>query len=627
MHWEPTLGARVVPDGVRFRVWAPHAKRVTVALETPGQQPRQEVLKQDSDGFHTAVIPGIVAGDWYRYRLDDGPPLPDPASRLQPEGVHGPSVVVDWRAFPWSDGHWSGLPLEQTVLYELHVGTFTPGGTFTAAAERLPYLKDLGVTAVELMPVADFPGRRNWGYDGVALFAPARCYGHPDDLRRLVDAAHQIGLAVHLDVVYNHLGPDGAYQPTFSRFYRSEAHTSPWGAAMNFDGTGSQPVRDWVIENALHWIHEYHLDGLRLDATHTMTDGSGRHILAVLTEAVRHALSGSGRRALVIAEDQSNDVQMLKPEYRGGFGLDAVWSDDFHHEMRRLLARERNGQCSDFSGSAEEIALTASRGWFYSGQHSNYFGRPRGTHAIGIPSSRFVFYLQNHDQIGNWACGNRLHHRIDLAAWRAASLFLLVLPETPLLFMGQEWAAGSPFHFFTDHPLELGRVVGDARRREFAGSRAYAEATASGRIPDPQADVAFFASRLDWSEADREPHASVRRLYRDLLELRREEPTIGGAAHSRLGIAPVGKSTLIVRRRARGGPDWLAVVCFSGGGRVALADYALATRPGTEPWTSILTTEDPPYAPDCVPIELDHAGMVVSFSRPGAVIFRTTAPQ
>ncbi|MFO7692916.1 MAG: malto-oligosyltrehalose trehalohydrolase [Vicinamibacterales bacterium] len=620
--WTPALGAHVVGGATRFRVWAPEAGLVAVITETPGRARREEPLQAENDGFHGAVVEGVSAGERYRYRLDGGQLLPDPASRYQPEGVHGPSAVVDWRSFPWSDGAWTGLPLEETVLYELHVGTFTPEGTFAAAADRLPDLKDLGVTAIELMPVADFPGRWNWGYDGVAPFAPARCYGHPDDLRRLVDAAHRLGLAVHLDVVYNHLGPDGAYQSAFSRDYYSAAHTSPWGAAMNFDGPRSQPVRDYVVENGLHWVHEYHIDGLRLDATHAIVDQSPRHILAVFAASIRESLEGSSRRVQVVAEDHGNLAHMIRPEASGGFGLDALWSDDFHHQMRRRLAGDADGYFADFSGTAQAIARTAERGWFYCGEHSDYFGRRRGTDPTGIPASRFVFFLQNHDQVGNRAFGDRLHARGDWAAWKAASTLLLVLPETPLLFMGQEWAASSPFQYFTDHHPELGRLVRDGRRREFSRFAAFADQAVRERIPDPQSEATFLASRLAWDERAREPHASVRRLYADLLALRRREPTIGGAADSRLEIAADDDGSLLVRRRAQGGPDWLIVVRLAGSGTADLGRHRLAAPPATGSWTVTLTTEDPLYETDPSPITVGAGCDTVSFRRPGAVILR-----
>ncbi|MGH9591850.1 MAG: alpha-amylase family glycosyl hydrolase, partial [Bryobacteraceae bacterium] len=345
----------------------------------------------DGQGFYIATLPGISAGDLYRYRIDGRGPFPDPASRFQPQGVHGPSEIVGWRHFPWKDQGWQGVALEDTILYELHVGSFTPEGTFSAATERLATLKDLGITAVELMPVADFAGRWNWGYDGAAPFAPARCYGTPDDLRRLVDHAHALGLAVHLDVVYNHLGPDGAYQSAFSRFYYSTSHESPWGAGINFDGPHSEPVRDYFIENALRWIHEYHFDGLRLDATHAIVDDSHRHILASISSAVHGLLSSSGRTAHIIAEDVRNLAGMVKPESEAGWALDGVWSDDFHHQMRRALAGDSDGYFQDFDGSLKSIAATARQGWFYTGQLAPYFRKARGTDPAGIPKPKFVF--------------------------------------------------------------------------------------------------------------------------------------------------------------------------------------------------------------------------------------------
>ena len=467
------------------------------------------------------------------------------------------------RRFAWTDAAWTGRALEETILYELHIGTFTPEGTFASAAERLTDLRELGVTAIELMPVADFPGRWNWGYDGVAPFAPARCYGTPDDLRRFVDRAHALGLAVHLDVVYNHLGPDGAYQSAFSRFYYSTIHRSPWGAGINFDGPNSEPVRDYVIQNALRWIHEYHLDGLRLDATHAIVDDSPRHIVASVSSAVQHSLEGTGRTVQVIAEDVRNLAGMMNPESHGGWGLTAVWSDDFHHQMRRALAGDSDGYFQDFDGSTRSIAATARQGWFYTGQHSRYFDKPRGTDPSGLAPSRFVFFLQNHDQIGNRAFGDRIHHKIDLALWRAASALLLMLPESPLLFMGQEWAASTPFLYFTDHNPELGHLVTEGRRKEFSKFAAFADPASRDLIPDPQSQKSFEASRLCWEERTREPHASVARLYQRLLAIRKtltpsEKP---------VEITELGDSSLFLRRAAADGTELLTFVRLHGGGR------------------------------------------------------------
>jgi maltooligosyltrehalose trehalohydrolase len=481
------------------------------------------------------------------------------------------------------------------VDYETHVGTFTPEGTFAAAARRLRRLKELGVTAVELMPVADFAGDRSWGYDGVFPFAPARCYGAPDDLRALVNEAHTQGLAVHLDIVCNHFGPDGAYQGVFSPFYFSRENRSPWGDAINFDGPSSAPVRDYFIECALRWVHEYHIDGIRLDATHAIVDFSPRHIVASIAAAVRASLQDSERRVQVIAEDVRNLAAMVKPEAAGGWGLDAVWSDDFHHHMRRSLAGDSDGYFQDYDGAAASVAATARQGWYYTGQFAPYFGAPRGTDPAGVSLERFVFFIQNHDQVGNRALGDRLSQALEPAAYRAASVLLLLLPETPLLFMGQEWAASSPFQYFTDHNAELGKLVTEGRRREFARFRAFAE-----EVPDPQDPRTFLRSKLDWDESEREPHASVLRLYRRLLQLRREHC---GAAR----IDALDAGTLAVRRGRL-----LAVVRLHGAGRSRFE------FPGGQ--YAVLTTEDPEFERDAMAPELDLERGAIRFERPGAVI-------
>ncbi|MEO8125919.1 MAG: malto-oligosyltrehalose trehalohydrolase [Bryobacteraceae bacterium] len=614
--WEPTLGAIVHSGATQFRVWAPEVKSVEVMLEGSGGAGEARSLTRGPDGFHQALIPGVTEGDRYRYRLDGQGPFPDPASRFQPEGVHGPSQVVDARHFPWTDFGWTGIPLEEISFYELHIGTFTPEGTFAAAVDRLPYLRDLGINAVELMPLADFPGRWNWGYDGVAPFAPARCYGSPADLRRLIDRAHALGLAVFLDVVYNHLGPDGAYQGTFSPYYYSKTATTAWGAAINFDGPQCEPVRDYFIENALHWIHEYHLDGLRLDATHAIVDTSGRQFVASLNGAVKASLKDAERQACIIAEDERNLAEMLLPESEGGWALDGVWADDFHHQMRRLLAGDSESYFEDFEGTAAGVAATARNGWFYTGQHAPHFGGPRGMQTTGIALSRFVVCLQNHDQIGNRAFGERLHHQIDLAAWRAASALLLLLPETPLLFMGQEWAATTPFLFFTDHGPALGPLVTEGRRKEFSRFSAFSNPVTRKRIPDPQQACTFEACRLNWAEMGTEPHASVFRLYQRLLKLRRSEPGLGKSATG-FHIEAAGPDALTAVRNACDGSALLLVVRLRGSGPI---DWDRAARA----WDPVFTTEDASFAPDSHPIRFDSDGPI-QFSRPGAVVFRSRA--
>jgi maltooligosyltrehalose trehalohydrolase len=627
----PPIGAHVHPEGTVFHVWAPEVERIDLVfegrvggvLDAPGAE---HEMTRGADGCHTIVVDDAPAGTLYRYRLDRRGPFPDPASRWQPHGVHGPSCVVDPSVFHWTDAGWTGVPLERTVLYELHIGAFTPEGTFAAAAGRLPGLAELGVTAVLVMPVADFPGARNWGYDGVAPFAPARCYGSPEDFRRFVDVAHAVGLAVHLDVVYNHLGPDGAYQSTFSPFYYSTTHRNPWGAGINFDGPHSAPVRRYFIENALRWVHEFHIDGLRLDATHAISDTSATHVLAELADTVRASMNGSLREVLVIAEDSRNLNTILRSRETGGWGLDGVWADDFHHHLRRALAGDTDGYFADFDGSAASIAATARQGWFFTGQDSPHRGKPRGTDPAGVPPERCVFCLQNHDQVGNRAFGERLHHQISAAAWRAASTLLLVLPETPLLFMGQEWAASAPFLYFTDHEPGLGRLVTEGRRHEFAQFNAFADPVTRAHIPDPQAGTTFERSRLDWSERHHEPHASTWRLYHRLLELRRALVT--PRADARLfQIEADGADTVVVGRGLPDDAQVLVVVRLRGSGRVVI-EGSLAPPPHGGRWRGLLSTEDPDVANEPQPPTVDSSdgGLSIQFHRPGAVIFTSAPP-
>jgi maltooligosyltrehalose trehalohydrolase len=427
--------------------------------------------------------------------------------------VHGPSQVVDPRAYHWADGAWAGLPLEALVFYELHVGTFTPQGTYDGVRERLPYLRDLGITAIELMPLGDFPGRWGWGYDGAALFAPAHTYGRPDDLRRLVDDAHGLGLTVFLDAVYNHFGPDGAYAVAAAPEFLSSRHQTPWGPAVNFDGDAAGAVRAFFIENALHWLCEYHFDGLRLDATQTLIDDGPRHFLAELVAAVRAA---GGRPRILIAEDNRNLALLVGSPEQGGYGLDAVWSDDYHHQVRAILTGEQSGYFVDFTRATADLATIIRRGWLYTGQMSPHFGGPRGTDPGGIPARRFIHFIQNHDQIANRPAGDRLSLVITPAAYRALSALLLCAPQTPLLFMGQEWAASTPFLYFTDHAGDLGRQVSRGRRQEFAAFLGFGDA-----VPDPQHPETFARSRLDWDERAAGVHAGTLRCYRDLLEWRR----------------------------------------------------------------------------------------------------------
>jgi maltooligosyltrehalose trehalohydrolase len=571
-------------------------------------------------------VPGLQAGALYRYRLDGEGPFPDPASRCQPEGVHGPSQVVDPGRYAWQAAGWRGLSLDELVVYELHVGSFSPQGTFAGVEAKLDHLRGLGITALELMPVGDFPGRRNWGYDGVDLFAPARCYGSPDELRRLVDRAHLAGLAVLLDVVYNHLGPNGAYPGCFSPRYFTDRHRTPWGAALNFDGERSEHVRAFFVENALHWLHEYRFDGLRLDATHAIHDASGRHILAELQARAR--ASAPERSLLLIAEDSRNLAHLVTSERDRGLGLDAVWADDLHHQLRRHLAGDADGYYVDYAGTTGDIAVTLRDGWFYRGQRSAYLRRHRGSDPTGVPPRRFVVCLQNHDQVGNRALGERLHHQVDEAAFRAATTLLLLAPSTPLLFMGQEWGASSPFLFFTDHGADLGRLVTEGRRREFARFAAFSDAAARDRIPDPEAEATFLRSRLDWGEREREPYARLERLHRALLALRAAERPARverGALHA----AALDAGALAVHLGPRPGAPrhLLVVVRLSGAGAVRLEAAGLALPPGAA-WLEALSTETARFAADPCPPRLQHdaSGPIVTLARPGALVLTAEPP-
>jgi maltooligosyltrehalose trehalohydrolase len=621
MQWLTSFGAWLDGQGARFRAWAPEAERLDVVIYGRTGIETTHPMERGAHGCFTTWLAGVGAGTRYKYRLNGSADYPDPAARYLPDGVHGPSAVVDARRFPWEDVDWKGRPLSDLVIYELHVGTFTPEGTFPAAARKLTVLRELGVTAIELMPVADFPGGRNWGYDGVSLYAPARCYGTPDDLRRLVNRAHRLELAVLLDVVYNHLGPDGNYLAAFTPYWTAPRHTSPWGSALNFDGPHSEVMREFFLANALYWLQEFHLDGLRLDATHAIRDDSPQHFLVELSARVRRAITG--RQVHLIAEDHRNMAVMVKPVSAGGWGLDAVWADDFHHQMRRLLAGDHEAYYQDYTGTTTDLAATVRQGWFFSGQHSAYSGHARGTDPAGLPPAAFVICLQNHDQIGNRAFGERLSHQIDLAAYRAATALLLCAPQTPLLFMGQEWAASSPFLYFTDHNAELGRQVTLGRRREFRHFSAFADPHVRETIPDPQAESTFRASRLNWDERERQPHAGIWHLHRALLHLRRTEPALRDTSAADHHCFAAADTAMVLCRRA--GDATLLLVCqFKGAGTVRLSDYAENLFGQAGQWQVLLSTEDPRFAADPQPtqVNLVQGWPALQYLRQGAVLLK-----
>ncbi len=557
--WELDLGARMEgPDRVRFTVWAPSAR--TVAVELEGAQPRVVPLRPSGGGYFETTVEGVEAGLRYRYVLDDRSRRPDPASRFQPDGVHGPSAVVDPRAFRWNDAGWSGISRDRLLLYELHVGTFTREGTFEAILPHLQYLQEtVGITAIELMPVAQFPGRRNWGYDGTHLFAPQSSYGGPDGLKRLVDACHAAGLAVFLDVVYNHLGPEGNYLGEFGPYF-TDRYRTPWGSAINYDGPDSDAVRHYVISNALYWIIEYHLDGLRLDAIHGIFDFSASHILKDLALAVHTEAARLNRTVHVIAESDLNDTRIIDPPRQGGYGLDAQWNDDFHHALRVVLTGEHNGYYEDFHG-LKDLATALRRGFVHSGQYSPYRRRRHGSSSEHCAPSQFVVFSQNHDQIGNRAIGDRLSARLPDDALKVALAAVLLSPFLPLLFMGEEYGETAPFQYFIEHgDPDLIEAVRQGRRLEFAAFGWKAE-----EIPDPQDEATFLRSKLTRERMDPRRQGLLR-WTRTLTRLRQTVPSLGvgdglRTHHSVLALET--EQVLLLHRWVDGGERALVILGFN----------------------------------------------------------------
>ncbi len=583
------VGAEPNDSGhTHYRVWAPAASRVAVVVEEGSTTP----LTAEGDGYHSGVAPG-GAGTRYRFQLDDDPKrYPDPVSRYQPEGPHGPSEVVDPGAFPWTDDPWEGLAADRQVLYELHIGTFTPEGTFEAAAGKLLLLADLGVTAIEVMPVADFEGRFGWGYDGVNLFAPSRLYGRPDDLRRFVDRAHAVGLGVVLDVVYNHLGPVGNYLRAFAPAYFTDRHENEWGDAINFDGPDASPVREYFLANAGYWIEEFHLDGLRLDATQQMFDESADHILAALARRVR---DGAGRRgALVIAENERQDARLIREPGKGGFGLDAMWNDDFHHAAMVALTGRAEAYYSDTPGRPQEFVSTAKFGSLFQGQYYHWQRKGRGTPAWGVPIWRFVTFLQNHDQVANSARGFRGHQLTSPTRWRAMTAFLLLLPSTPMLFQGQEFAASAPFLYFADFDDELMAKIREGRAEFMAQFPSVASYEGAASLDDPGDPRTFARSTLDWQQRD--SHGGALALHRDLLRIRREDAAFQPGL--RLGVdgAVLSGAAFLLRFFTEGqADDRVLIVNLGRDLKRASFPEPLLAPPGGADWELRWSSEDPKY--------------------------------
>ncbi len=599
------FGSELGEDGsARFRLWAPSARRVTLALDESPQ--KHLVLDRFEDGWFELITREAMAGSRYKFRIDDSYNIPDPASRFQPCDVHGPSELVDPCAFLWNEVEWHGRPWEEAVIYELHVGAFTPEGTLQAVEQKLDYLRELGVTALELMPVADFPGKRNWGYDGVLLYAPDSAYGRPEDLKRLVQAAHAKGMMVFLDVVYNHFGPEGNYLRVCAPQFFTSRHRTPWGDGINFDGPDSRVVRDFFIHNALYWLEEYHCDGLRLDATDAIVDDSKPDILTELAQTVRKRFEKE-RSIHLILENGDNAARYLRRDGDGRVPLySAQWNDDIHHALHVLVTGETDGYYSDYARQPRhQLGRCLAEGFAYQGEYSGYHGRKRGEPSEQLPPAAFISFLQNHDQVGNRALGERILQLAKPEAVRAALEVLLLAPSPPLLFMGEEFAATSPFLFFCDFQGDLAAAVTTGRRNEFAGFAQFTSLATRDQIPDPNAEETFLRSKLEWNALKQEFHRSWMQFYRELLSLRSRmvvplaKQMSRGCARFRqweghgLTVEWETREGTVLRLSTNLGSDWLAIPAPEPGFRFySSANGARAIeRNGLPPWSVIWSLE------------------------------------
>ena len=594
------VGAQVFPDGVHFRVWAPHSQLVRVVLEEDCAGAVE--LNREPLGYFSGIAFRATAGSKYRFQLGDNARLwPDPSSRFQPDGPEGPSQVVDPSAFAWHDHGWPGVRLEGQVIYEMHIGTFTSEGSWAAATKKLPHLVALGVTILEVMPIGEFPGRFGWGYDVANLFAPTRLFGIPDDVRMFVDEAHQLGLGVILDVVYNHLGRVGEQllRP-FSETYFSRRYTNDWGTAINFDETGSESVREFFAANVAHWIAEYHFDGLRIDATQAFHDQSAQPILLELSKAARRA--APDRRVLVVGESEPQDAQLLRPENEAGCEIDALWSDDFHHAAMVCLTGHNEAYYSDYQGTAEELLAAVKWGFLYQGQRYSWQKKSRGKPALDLKAAHFIHYLQNHDQIANSASGKRIHELTSPGRFRAMTALLLLAPPTPLLFQGQEFSAASPFLYFNDINGEEACDVARGRAKFLSQFPSLAVDEMQRRLPTPSDPESFRRSKLDWSQL--ESHSESVSMHQDLLRLRRDDPVLREHDAGIMHGATLGPDAALLRFLPASGETRLLIFNFGRSLTLPFISQPLIAPPGGHRWALLWSSEDPLYGGSGTP-ELD----------------------
>ena len=585
------MGAEILREGgASFRVWAPQRKRVQVVLEGGPGAPA-EIELQSQDGYFSGSTPIAGAGTRYRYRLDGEGLFADPASRFQPHGPQGPSELVDGSAFEWTDTNWNGVRVEGQVVYEIHIGTFTDEGTWLAARQQLPELAEAGISLIEVMPLADFPGRFGWGYDGVLQFAPSWLYGHPDDMRRFVNEAHERGIGVILDVVYNHIGPEGNYLSEFSPDYFTKTYQNEWGDAINFDGENSGPVREYFIANAVYWIRDFHLDGLRLDATQQIFDQSSDHIIRALIRSAREA--AAGRNIIIVAENETQETRLIRPPSSGGYGVDAMWNDDFHHSAMVAITGRNEAYYTDYLGRPQEFISAIKYGYLFQGQRYKWQKQRRGTSCRGLTPLHFVNYIQNHDQVANSTAGTRAHMLASPGCYKAMTALLLLAPSTPMLFQGQEFASSKPFYYFADHNPELANTVQTGRSEFLSQFRSLASPEARENLPDPGNPSTFQRCKLDFSERQRNAHYYD--LHKDLIRLRREDVIFRQQGRGGLDGAVLSEEAFVLRYFGEDGDDRLLILNFGRDLHLDPAPEPLLAPPEGRRWELIWSSEDVRY--------------------------------
>lgn len=588
------IGAEVQKDGgVHFRIWAPEKKKAEIVLEEEGRsEGRTYEMTPEENGYFSVLADRASEGTLYRFRLDNtGQLYPDPASRYQPEGPHGPSQVIDTEKFQWSDSQWKGPAAKGQVLYEMHIGTFTREGTYLSAVKELKHLKETGITVLEVMPLAEFQGNFGWGYDGVDLFAPAHIYGKPDDLRIFIDQAHREGLAVILDVVYNHLGPDGNYLKEFSADYFTDKYENEWGEAINFDGENSLAVRDFFISNARYWIEEFHFDGLRLDATQQMFDDSPTHILAGISRAVRKA--GKDRRTFIVAENEPQEVKLVKPLEENGYGIDCLWNDDLHHSAMVALTGHNEAYYTDYLGKPQEFISAFKYGYLYQGQFYKWQNKHRGSQSFKLKPWNFCTFIQNHDQIANSGRGQRVHELTSPGKYKAMTALFLLAPGTPMLFQGQEFASSSPFYYFADHSETLSKMVSKGRSEFLAQFPSLATPEMQACLPDPSSIKTFDKSKIDFTE--RKSHAAIYKMHRDLLTLRREDPVLSRQDKKNMDGAVLSEEAFLLRFFDEEDRDRLLLVNLGRDLQLTVAPEPLLAPPEGKKWSMLWASEKPEY--------------------------------